>query len=40
MDWRMRRWLRPGNVLPRLQELSLRKLFIKVFAEELTAVPA
>ena len=40
MQWRMRRWLRPVNVLPRLQELSLRKLFTKVIAAELMTVPA
>ena len=40
MEWRMRRWLRPVNVLPRLQELSLRKLFTKVIAAELMTVPA
>src|SRR5262245_51464665 len=40
IEWRLRRWVRPRNVLPRLQELSLRKLFTKVLAAELTAVPA
>jgi 8-oxo-dGTP pyrophosphatase MutT (NUDIX family) len=39
MEWRSRRWLRPANALPRLQELSLRKLFMKALASGLMTVP-
>jgi 8-oxo-dGTP pyrophosphatase MutT (NUDIX family) len=40
MQWRLRRWLRPRSALPRLQALSLRKLFSKLLAAELVVVPA